>query len=175
MATLITGALDGDAVAALQALQAVDAKIMLVEDVKNSGTRGGSSIAGIQTKDLNSVTHNSITGASLSSNQITLPAGKFLVSGSCPACRSDNHNAFVYNITSSSIALIGGSAFNDDAVNVATRSLFIGVIDLSDDAVFEVRHYTENVSASDSLGKATLYTASGDGEVYTQLYIQKIG
>jgi len=175
MATLITGALNGDAVAALQALQAVDNKIMLVEDVKNSGTTGGGSIAGIQTRDLNSVIHNSITGASLSSNRITLPAGKFLVSGSCPACKSDNHNAFVYNVTSASIALKGNSEFNDDATNVSTRSLFIGVLDLDENAVFEIRHYTEKASSTDGLGKATANTASGNGEVYTQLYIQKIG
>lgn len=48
-----------------------------------SGTSGGTSVAGAMTqRTLNTTVVNTITGASLSANDITLPAGKYLITAS---------------------------------------------------------------------------------------------
>ena len=52
--------------------------ILIVEDQELSGTDGGASIAGVNTRVLNTVVYNGITGASLATNQPILPAGTFL-------------------------------------------------------------------------------------------------
>lgn len=51
----------------------------------HKGTHGGTFTAGAwRTRDLNTVLTNTISGASLSNNQITLPAGKYYVEASAP-------------------------------------------------------------------------------------------
>ena len=53
-------------------------QIMIVVDEKPSKMHGGNSIAATwQRRDLNTERVNTIVGASLASNQITLPAGKY--------------------------------------------------------------------------------------------------
>ena len=58
-----------------------ESQLLHVRDEKASGTDGGTSANGIVDRDLNTVKVNEITGASLSSNQITLPSGTYYVEG----------------------------------------------------------------------------------------------
>ena len=72
--------------------------MMHVQDQKPSGTDGGASVAGDNPRDLNTVLTNEIVGASLSSNEITLPAGKYWVDAESPMYGADQSKV---NIVSS--------------------------------------------------------------------------
>jgi len=51
--------------------------MLQVAHIEPSATDGGTSVSGDNTRTLNTVITNEITGASLSSNQVTLPAGEY--------------------------------------------------------------------------------------------------
>ena len=57
-------------------------KLLHMRDEKANGTQGGTFTSGSwYTRDLNTVVTNEINGASLSSNQFTLPAGDYVTLG----------------------------------------------------------------------------------------------
>lgn len=60
---------------------------MQVQDQKPTGTNGGASVAGDNHRALNTVLHNDIVGASLASNQVTLPAGTYYAEADCNITR----------------------------------------------------------------------------------------
>lgn len=84
---------------------------MYVREEQPSGTAGGSSAAGWQVRILNTVKTNSITNASLSTNRITLPAGKYRIKASCPVYRASNARCKIYNYTVSSDILLGQNKY----------------------------------------------------------------
>lgn len=144
---------------------------MLLRDEKASGTTGGASIAGVQTRTLNTVSANTIAGASLSSNQITLPAGTYRITASAPAANVNNHQAYLYNVTDSAISMMGTSEQTTAIAAtdwVATSSVVKGRIVLATSKVFELRHNTGGVYSS-GLGVA----ASTGTEVYSWIEILK--
>jgi hypothetical protein len=75
-----------------------------VRDEKSTGTNGGGSTAAtVHTRTLNTVVINRISGASLASDQVTLPAGTYRVQASCPtASGAGSNRAQLYNVTDAS-------------------------------------------------------------------------
>ncbi|SFW54325.1 hypothetical protein SAMN03159376_02091 [Pseudomonas sp. NFACC09-4] len=137
-------------------------------DEKPSGTGGGNSVAGDQTRILNTVVTNTIVGASLASNQITLPAGTYRVQARSPYFGGDRHRAFVYNVTSGAVAALGscenaGAAFT-------TQSLVAGTVTIATTSVFELRHYMQTVTTN-GLGDIS---ADGRAEVYAELIFEQV-
>ncbi len=146
---------------------------MLVADEKAQGTHGGSASATTTaTRTLNTVSANTISGASLASNQITLPAGTYRIKARVPGCHVNTHKAGLYNVTDSSYALMGSSENTtigaDDPVQ--TCSVIVGRLVLASQKVFEVRHYTTSAAATS--GQGTAVNALGV-EVYTTIEIIK--
>jgi hypothetical protein len=145
--------------------------LMLVADEKASGVDAAASVAGVQTRVLNTVRHNSIPSASLASNQITLPAGSYLVEGEAPAINVTTHHAYIYNVTVGAIALHGSNADNSNPSSpdsCKSTSTFFGKIVLAATTVLELRHWTQSVGI--------LGWANNQGlEVYSQLKITRIG
>ena len=69
-----------------------------IQDQKPQGTNGGTFTSGAwRTRDLNTVLTNTITGASLSANQITLPAGKYYVEAKSVATEVERHKVRFVN------------------------------------------------------------------------------
>lgn len=147
--------------------------IFHARDQKTTGTEGGASTSGIQTRTLNTEVTNTIPEASLSNNQITLPAGKYKVWARCPGYRVGEHQAGLYNVTDSSYALLGSNAYVSNTYTGHSDSIIIGYLSISSQKVFELRHYTSNAIGTNGLGKAS---SSGMGyEIYSEIFIQKIG
>ena len=145
-----------------------------VQDQKASDTAGGSSSSGTQTRDLNTVVTNEITGASLASNQVTLPAGKYYIEASAPTYRSGSHKLRPYNDTDSSYIteLLGTSEFTSASIDIVTRSFSTGNLTLTESKAIEIRHSISNAKADNGLG---VKANTGDPEVYTDLKIWRIG
>ena len=123
-----------------------ESQLLHVRDEKGQDTNGGQNSAGVNTRTLNTVKTNEITGASLSSNQITLPAGTYYIEATAPSYRADRHVGYLYNTTDSSITIQGIPAFGDDTNGtVSSFSLMTGRFTISAQKVFEFRHWIQTV------------------------------
>jgi len=145
-----------------------------VQDQKASGTACGAFTAGAwRTRVLNTVVENSITGASLSSNQITLPAGTYRVIASAPAQKTDWHKIKLYNITDSTDDIIGINAYGAaGAENVQTDAKIINaLVTIAGTKVFEIQHRCLTTKTINGFGVATSF---GVIEIYTAVFIEKI-
>ena len=89
---------------------------MIVEDQQADGTSGGTFTSGArQTRTLNTVVLNTITGASLLTNQVVLPPGTYEIEWSAPAYRVEDHTTYLRNVTDS-VDVARGSRRSDPAV-----------------------------------------------------------
>ena len=168
---LSSGAITADALdsGVFTALQ----QILIVVDEKPSATSGGTFTSGAwRTRDLNTVRYNTITGASLASNQITLPAGTYKIRVEAPAAETNLHKCILYDITNSTPAIIGRPCKADTDSN-ASNSISIAedVVSIEDSTVYEVQHYCAVSKSTYGFGQA--YNLSVV-EVYTTVVIQKI-
>jgi hypothetical protein len=147
---------------------------MLVRDEKAVGTNGGTSTSTtIHTRELNTVATNTIAGASLATNKITLPAGTYQILGSSDALAAEIHRCFLYNVTAAALAIGGTDSYNTAGALVQTRSFVAGRITIAAPAVFEFRHYIGAGRATNGFGVASNVAATGV-EVYTTIEISKV-
>lgn len=147
-----------------------ESQLFHVRDEKSQGTAGGDNIAGTQTRTLNTVKTNEITGASLSSNQITLPSGTYYIQANMPMFVTQQSQGYLYNVTDSSNEIIGQNAKSNQSNDF---SFVTGRFTISAQKVFEIRHYTSTVSTAGSsrgLGREVNNTT----EVYTDVQIWKV-
>jgi|GEM_PF-1984003 len=142
-----------------------------VREQESNGTSGGAAAsAGWQIRVLNTVVTNTITGASLASNQITLPAGTYRIQASAPAYLTDWHQASLYNATDSATLVTGTSERAYNSSSTPSRSFVIGAFTLASAKIVSIRHYTANSNAN-GLGTPA---STGLGEVYTEVEITKV-
>lgn len=141
-------------------------------DRKTASTSAGDSIAGTQTRTLNTAEYNTIAGASMSGNQITLPAGTYEVSGRVPGYAVNGHKAFFYNVSDGAPAIVGSSASSPNPSGTQTDSVFDGRITITATKVFSIRHYTETAALGSALGRAA--NGSGQHEVFAEITLTKI-
>lgn len=145
----------------------LDKPFFHAQDRKEQGTQGGASIAGTQTRVLNTILTNEIPGASLSSNQITLPAGEYYVEGSAPAFCTSYNKTRLYNITTSAYILEGQSSVASSTYTSMSNSIIAGKISSATQFTLELRHYTSIVKTTEGLG-----TAANQGtEVYADFKV----
>jgi len=155
-------------------LQSIGAEgLLIVVDEKTSGTGGGTFTQGAwRTRDLNTVRHNTIIGASLSSNQMTLPAGTYQALAYVPAYNVWQHKARLRNITDSADTIIGSSEACHAGGLTCTPSIIKGCFTITSQKTFEVQHYCA-VTAND-VGFGGPSSIASTVEVYTQVQIKKI-
>jgi len=137
-----------------------------------SGTNAGTFTSGSYvTRVLNTVVTNTISGASLSSNQFTLPAGTYNIRASAPAIRCDRNKAKLRNITDSTDEIVGASSFSSTGTDSKVDSWVIGQFTITASKAFEIQHRCTTTQATTGLGAATTY---GDIEVYAEVWLEKI-
>lgn len=149
-----------------------------VRDQKATGSHGGTSVSGTQTRQLNTIVPNptgtpTISGASLANNRVTLPAGTYEIKGYAPSITSRGTRAIVHNITDSQDLLIGTSAFIDAGGEYGNTYSFVeGMITLDGTKELVLNHSIETGRATFGLG----YRANrAPYEVYAYLIIKKLG
>ena len=150
-------------------------QVAIFNDTKSSGTNGGTFTQDAdQTRTLNTTQYNGITGCSLASNQITLPAGTYKIIASAPAVRVSSHCAFLYNATDSSISIMGTAEYGETGSYYAQQRSYInGVITIAAQKVFEVRHRCTTSRSTDGYGVPHSFTSKDN--VFTIIEIEKIG
>jgi hypothetical protein len=149
-----------------------ESQLFHVRDEKSSNTAGGScSATSDNQRDLNTILTNEITGASLSSNVITLPAGTFFISASSPTNRGGTNRAHLFNTADNSIELLGTSENTQTGDTTPTRSFINGRFTISAQKTFRIRHYTTAAKADNGLG---IQANDSRTEVYTDVLIWKV-
>lgn len=139
-------------------------------DQKAQNTEGGSFTSGAwRTRDLNTLRHNTISGASLAANRITLPAGKYICQFCAPAyATSVNtlHQTRLRNITAGTDLIIGSSARGA----AQTLSVGAGHFTLTVTSLIELQHIIGTTRNTDGFGKAANFTS----EIYGQVSIWRV-
>lgn len=148
------------------------AQFLHIQDQKAANTQGGTATSGsFQTRTLNTAVTNTITGASLGSNQITLPAGTYYLEAECPAYAVLQHKAILYNVTDAANVLIGTSGYAASTDNGHDQSFVKGRFTIAGTKVLEIRHRVNTTNADDGFGIASNF---GVNEVYTDVRIWKV-
>jgi len=147
--------------------------LLHVRDEKAQNTEGGAAgSTTTQTRVLNTVKTNEISGASLASNQITLPSGTYFISARVPAFMVNQHKSFLYNVTDSANQVIGSAEYATSGYEGGNDTKIFGRFTISAQKVFEIRHYTIVPRVTNGLGVAT--NLSGVIEVYADVQIWKV-
>jgi len=121
----------------------------------------GNGTWGIRT--LNTVVVNTIAGASLAANRITLPTGTYYIDGYGACVSGGKHRAQLYSVTGAATKIMGTSAYGrDDSYEDTTESFIKGTFTVAGASeVFEIRHRSNdggNPGQSDAYGVAEYYT-----------------
>ncbi len=135
---------------------------------------------GVNRRPLNTVKVNTVTGASLASDQFVLPAGTYdveaeslsLVQTGTPGIKYWNKMA-LYNVTDGTYAVIGLNGLSWDptggnAYAQLSPPSLAGTFTIAASKTFELRHLTPNAVMA-----AVPASSSGQVEVYTDLVIRK--
>lgn len=147
-------------------------QLVHVQDQKSLGTDGGTFSSGAwRTRDLNTELTNEVTGASLSSNQITLPAGDYFIEARAPVNGVDRHQTRLQDVTNAATLLTGSSEIAVQSFNVTTPSVITGRFTLSGTADVELQHRCETSNSGNGFGEAANFTT----EVYSDVLIWKVG
>jgi hypothetical protein len=110
------------------------------------GNNGQNSVVGSSIRTLNLATKNTISGAALNSNQITLPAGTYRVAGSAPCYAVGGHQASLNSGTTTTVLLSGTGEYNNTQYPSQTRSIIAGELVLSASTVLTFQHYANSVA-----------------------------
>ena len=145
-------------------------KLFHVRDEKSSSTHAGSGTSGSFVKrTLNTQLTNEISGASISSSVITLPAGTYFIKAYTPAQYVNKHRAKLRNTSDSTDTILGTSERSSS--NVTTSSFVIGRFTIASSKNFELQHRIETSRDVDDLGSAAGFSIT---EVYADVQIWKV-
>lgn len=157
--------------AALRSIPVAGRRQMVVRDEKTSGSNGGTGTVGAYVaRTLNTVVANTLDGASLASNQITLPAGTYNIRASCPAYQVSACRTRLYNVTSGAVLLLGTTEFASGS-NGCVRSVINGVITLTATSALRLEMRVGVSNATSDFGVPASF---GDVEVYSEITIERI-
>lgn len=148
------------------------AQVMHVQRQEAQGTHGGTHTGSTAvTRQLNTVVQNDITGASLSSNQVTLPAGTYRVVGSTPFYKTNYSRCYLYNVTDAANVLLGTSVYCSSADATDATSFVRGEFTLAGTKALELRSQSTTSAATYGLGLGSNLVGV---EIYDELWIEKV-
>ena len=148
------------------------APMALFREEQAAGTYAGTATTGAwATRVLNTTVTNGITGCSLASSQVTLPAGTYYVYGITPAYGgTGGTQCRLYNITDSAAIGYGLNCPNGN-VGSGVFSELDYYFTLAASKVIELQMRVQYSVATDGLGTRTNW---GNVEVYSELTITKV-
>ena len=157
--------------ASVSASGAFEAEDLLMTCDLSNNTAGGSATSGAwRTLVINTTKKNNITSASLSSNQITLPAGTYCIRAWQWFYHCARNKLRFYDTTNTAAKVIGGSNYLDTDYNSAPNWL-VGYFVLSGSAACELQYQVQTTMATQGLGIETNFSTT---EQYTSVAIWKV-
>ena len=168
-ASKLTGALpaiDGSA------LTGVGVSVARVSETISTASAGTFTASAWQTRALNTEDFDPDNIVTLSSNQFTLGAGKYLCYFDASAFKVARHTAKIYNITDSDNAAIGLAAYSASTLDLNSVSSGFGFINITGSKVFELQHYATTTKTTNGLGSGTVTLAPN---TFSSVTIIKVG
>jgi len=127
------------------------------EDQKANGTAGGAATSGSRLdRVLNTEVVNTIPGASLAANVITLPAGTYLVDAEVPFLGTQDTQVFFQSTTDAAVYLASPSA-SVGSSSVTTIHRIIGILTLAAADTFKLQYQISNTVLTNGLGNPTSF------------------
>lgn len=144
-------------------------------DQKAQNTAGGTFTSGAwQTRDLTTEVSDVGGFGALSSNQITLAAGTYLIRASAPGWKVNRHQLRLQNVTDASTVLIGQGTYTfDNGAGDGSQSLATlqGLFTIAASKALELQHQCQTTVATKGFGVEANFTT----EVYAVVELWKIG
>lgn len=148
------------------------AKYFYARDEKPSGTSGGATSSGSwNTRDINTIKNNYI-GASLASNRVSLPAGRYHVRANAPSFAAETTRLAIYNATSSAYMLHGPTGRTNPGSAHIVQTSVEGEVVLDTPSLIELRMWTQSAN-SYGMGYPVA-GVSGVAEIYSELRIWRM-
>lgn len=151
--------------------------LVTVAEVQTSGTNASGTFThgGWRTRVLNSLVDSNNIGASLGSNQVTLPAGTYDVTASAPAGTSSStgcgaHQIRLYNITTATTITAGTSA-NSESQSYGRSQITNYRMVLATTTVIELQHRCTTTPFANGFGMACGF---GEAETYATVSFRRI-
>jgi len=136
-----------------------------------SGTDGGTFTSGSYVKrTLNTTVANTITGCSIASSVITLPAGTYEVIAGAPGYFCFENKAKLRNTTAGSDIALGQNAYAGGGTVMAFSQIQT-YFTLAGSTLIELQHRASTTRSGNGLGTSCGY---GDNEIYSQITIVKV-
>lgn len=150
----------------------IDRQILLVEYNRSSNTAAGGSTSGSwQDRTIDTEVVNTITGASLSSNQITLPAGTYEVTGWCTSFRTGATGSRLRDSGDTTTYAIASSAYGDTSDGDNILNHFENYFTLGSSTTLDLQTYSNSTQGTDGFGRAA---NTGEQEIYVRLKFVKV-
>ena len=144
---------------------------ILIQEQQASGTNGhgGATFTSgaYRQRFLNTIVRNNI-GATLATNQITLPAGTYFAQWSCPALTVGLHKTRLFNATDSTVLALGTAETAGASINAQTRSVGSAIFTLTSSKAIEIDHRCASTEPTNGFGSACSF---GDTEIYSEIRI----
>lgn len=149
--------------------------LLHIQDQKPAGTSGGSAVSGWQTRDINTVVTNNITGASLDAvnKKFTLPVGIYYFDIKAPAAQVLTHRIHLKNQTDTVDVLKGRNAYGYSTYPTMEDASLTGILTITSAKEFSIEHNC-GISAAQGLGYLGTHSYT-DIEIYTDVKIWKVG
>jgi hypothetical protein len=148
-------------------------QILHVRDEKTAGTAGGDFNSGAwRTRTLNTVVTNTIASASLSSNQITLPAGTYDLRARGPINGTKQTKSRIYNTSDSADAIIGATGYSHSANDTFDDVLVWGRITIASSKTFELQQWCNTTVSTNGFGLPA--NIDSKVEVYAEVWVEKV-
>ncbi len=145
-------------------------KFAIFSDDHVSGVNGGTSVVGLINRPINKEVFNEISGASLATNKITLPAGKYFIRARAAAYLTKRSRIRLFNFTNNAVMINGEPAYSAGSVQVYCK--LSGVVDLWQETTFGLQQYSQAAVASFGYGVSTLDGASDE---FVRVTVEKVG
>lgn len=134
-------------------------------------TAGGTATSGAwRTIVLNTEDSDSASIATLASNQISLPAGTYIVRGFCPFSQTSRFATRLQNITDTSTILNGSVGEASASLANTFYSNLVGIFTISGTKTIEFQYQVNTTRSTDGFGLA----ANFGSEVYTTIEFIKV-
>ena len=140
------------------------------EELSNGASPASSSASTWNTRALQTTSINQISGASLASNVVTLPAGTYYIEASAEAVVTDDNRLRIRKTSGTATTLLVGPGNRaGSGISYVTPAIIQGRFTLSETSDIELQHYTESAG---TLGEVQ---PDSEVEVYSELLIWKVG
>jgi hypothetical protein len=147
-------------------------QVAIFQEQKANGSNVGNASTGAWTKrTLDTTVTNGITGCSISSSVISLPAGSYTIQSEAPFYNTSMTTTRLRDTTNGVTLVTGTACLADDRYQTQVNLLLRGYFTLTGTTNIELQYYASSNYNANSLGVAM---TNGSTEIYANIMIQKV-